>query len=646
MSEYGRQTGERVLDEIPFGIWVAKAPTGEVLYANQSFQSIMGMAAVKGAGIAAAPAAYGIFDRQGNLYPVEKLPFSRALTSGAPVMVDDLVIHRGDGRRICVRAFANPIRDDQGAVSHVVIAFVDITAEVQVVSERAEIEKRLEVAIHHAPVLLFMMDLAGVVTVADGALRKTLTPVNGEMIGRSLLDDYKDVPVVIDNVRRALAGEIVTYSVDVQNHTLDVWIGPLRDAGGVQTGAIGICTDVTETRRLQMGIMQDDRIRAMGTVAASVAHEINNPLTYVLGGLEETARKLESLSTDVETLVRFGYDAAASAATLRGITRLKEFLNPVLVGTKRIRDVTRELRTFARPDDERLLSIDLGGVVRSVLSLLRKEIEARARLVEDLAPSPPVRANEARLVQVMTNLLMNAWQALPAPDPTRHVIGVRTGSRGGEAFIEIWDSGGGVPAALREKIFEPFFTTKDIGSGTGLGLFVSRNVVNALQGQISVHDVPGGGALFRVVLPAATGEGHPAVPAPSEASAVGRTEQSRRVLIIDDDALVAKALAVRLAGDRFEVRTVLDARQGLEILLADDRLDLVYCDVMMKDFTGIDFHEALRRKAPERLSKVVFMTGGAFTAEARAFLDERVDTHVEKPFDIVADALRRVGLPA
>jgi CheY-like chemotaxis protein len=175
---------------------------------------------------------------------------------------------------------------------------------------------------------------------------------------------------------------------------------------------------------------------------------------------------------------------------------------------------------------------------------------------------------------------------------------------------------------------------------------VSRNVVNALQGQISVHDVPGGGALFRVVLPAATGEGHPAVPAPSEASAVGRTEQSRRVLIIDDDALVAKALAVRLAGDRFEVRTVLDARQGLEILLADDRLDLVYCDVMMKDFTGIDFHEALRRKAPERLSKVVFMTGGAFTAEARAFLDERVDTHVEKPFDIVADALRRVGLPA
>ncbi|HEY2899562.1 MAG TPA: ATP-binding protein [Polyangia bacterium] len=646
MNEYGRQTGERVLDEIPFGIWVAKAPTGEVLYANQSFQTIMGMASVDGADIAAAPATYGIFDRQGNLYRVENLPFSRALAVGAPVMVDDIVIHRGDGTRICVRAFANPIRDSKGAVSHVVVAFVDITAEVQVMLERAEIEKRLEVAIHHAPVLLFMMDLAGVVTVADGALRETFTPENGQMIGRSLLDDYKDVPVVIDNVLRALAGEIVTYSVDVQHHTLDVWIGPLRDAGGVQTGAIGICTDVTEARRLQTGIMQDDRMRAMGTVAASVAHEINNPLTYVLAGLEETALKLDSLSTDVETLVRFGYDAAAATATLRGLTRLKEFLNPVLVGTKRIRDVTRELRTFARPDDERLLPIEPGGVVRSVLGLLRKEIEARARLIEEFGPSPRVRANEARLVQVMTNLLMNAWQALPAPDPARHVIGVRTGSHEGDAFIEVWDSGGGVPVALREKIFEPFFTTKDIGSGTGLGLFVCRNVVNAFQGRISVHDAPGGGALFRVVLPAATGDDRAAVPAPPVAAAIERTEQSRRVLIIDDDALVAKALAVRLTGDRFDVRTVLDARQGLEILLADDRVDLVYCDVMMKDFTGIDFHEALRRKAPERLSKVVFMTGGAFTAEARAFLEERGDTHVEKPFDIVADALRRVGLPA
>ena len=116
-----------------------------------------------------------------------------------------------------------------------------------------------------------------------------------------------------------------------------------------------------------------------------------------------------------------------------------------------------------------------------------------------------------------------------------------------------------------------------------------------------------------------------------------------RILIIDDDAMVARALASRLSGDLFEVRTVLDGRQGLDIFLDDDALDLVYCDVMMNDFTGIDLYEALERQSPQRLSKVVFMTGGAFTASPH-LLGAAPRRLVQKPFDIVADARRRVGL--
>jgi CheY-like chemotaxis protein len=223
------------------------------------------------------------------------------------------------------------------------------------------------------------------------------------------------------------------------------------------------------------------------------------------------------------------------------------------------------------------------------------------------------------------------------------VIGVRSGSLDGDAVIEIWDSGPGVLPQVREKIFEPFVTTKDIGMGTGLGLFVCRNIINALQGRITVHDAPGGGALFQIILPAAAEKTFASSPAPTVQPVTERKNHRPRILIIDDDALVAGALAGRLAGDFFEVRTVLDARQGLDIVLADDGLDLVYCDVMMKDFTGIDLHKALRQKAPQRLSKVVFMTGGAFTGQAQAFIGQRRDAHVQKPFDIVADARRRVG---
>jgi CheY-like chemotaxis protein len=333
-----------------------------------------------------------------------------------------------------------------------------------------------------------------------------------------------------------------------------------------------------------------------------------------------------------------------ATTALARVGRLKRYLEPVAIGTKRIRDVTRELKTFTRPNDEQLTRINIACIARSVVSLLRKEIEARARLVEEIGESPAILANEARLVQVLTNLLMNAWQAVPTSEPSRQVIGVRTGSLNGDALIEIWDSGSGVKPQLREQIFEPFVTTKDVGSGTGLGLFVCRNIITALHGRISVHDAPGAGALFRITLPAMTETARAPVPAAATPVEMARKNSRPRVLIIDDDALVAEALASRLTGELFEVRTVLHARQGLDLLLADDCPDLAYCDVMMKDLTGIELYEALRAQAPQRLSRLVFMTGGAFTPEARAFLEQRGDAYVQKPFDIVADARRRSGL--
>jgi two-component system cell cycle sensor histidine kinase/response regulator CckA len=640
VTEYGRQTGERVLDELPVGIWVGRASTGEVLYTNAAFRTIVGAEARAGDNIAAVPAAYGLHDRAGNAYSVERLAFSRAAARGEPVVVDDLVIHRRDGSRAWLRAFANPVRDERGAVSHVVVALTDITAEVRAVVDRAEVEKHLSVAIHHAPVLFFVMNRDSVLTVADGALRPILEGGRGGMVGQSLLETYKDHPTVPGFIRRALAGETVTYSIEVRGLNLDVWLGAVRDAAGEIVGAIGVCTDVTEARRLQSRVIQDDRVRAMGTLAASVAHEINNPLTYIFGGLEEAQLELEELSNELRALKASPGADASTAASRRRIDRVRDCLTPVLEGTKRIREVTRELATFSRPNDEVLTPVDVACVLRSVLKLVRKEIEARARLVEEIESGPLVLGNEARLVQVFVNLLMNAWQALPSPEPARHIIGVRTATEAGEAIIDIWDTGPGVAPQLRQQIFEPFVTTKDVGAGTGLGLFVCRNIITSFRGRITVHDAPGGGALFRVTLPLTR-----ATDAPTAARPAGQAAPSRRprVLIIDDDPLVARALASRLVGELFEVRTALGGRQGLQIILDDVGVDLAYCDVMMSDFTGIDLHDALTLRAPERLSKVVFMTGGAFTGKAQTFVEQRGERHVQKPFDILADTRRRLG---
>jgi signal transduction histidine kinase len=641
VDEYGQQAGARVLNELPFGVWVARAPSGEGLYANEALKAMMGYPGIEGLPPRAGNGC-GFHDRQGCPTPPQALPFCRALTAGVTVVVDDLVIHRPDRSRLAVRAVANPVRDARGEISHVVVAFQDISAEARAVAERAEVERRLEVAIQHAPVLLFTLDKNGVLVARDGALTPVLEQGGHQMIGVSMLDAYKTYPVVTANVRRALAGETVNYSIEVRGLILDVWLGPMRDASGSPAGAIGVCTDVTEGRRVQSRTIQDDRIRAMGTVAASVAHEINNPLTYVLAGLDETRQELRDLAARVAAAATQGSAASLAAEVQAGIARLEENLAPVHEGTKRIREVTRELRTFTRPDDERQADVDVAAAVRSVLKLVRKEIEARARLVEELVPGAVVRANEARLVQVLTNLLINAWQAITEPNPARHVIGVRAVAVGGEAIIEIRDSGPGVPAALRDRIFEPFVTTKDIGSGSGLGLFVCRNIVTTLRGQLSVHEAPEGGALFRVALPLA--------PTRTDASAGARPSDARaaaavhrpRILIIDDDAMVAGALASRFDG-AYEVRTVLDARQGLELVLGERPFDLVYCDVMMKDFGGMEVHQALERHAPDRLPSVVFMTGGAFTPAASEFLDQRRGATVHKPFDIVADARSRLA---
>jgi CheY-like chemotaxis protein len=192
----------------------------------------------------------------------------------------------------------------------------------------------------------------------------------------------------------------------------------------------------------------------------------------------------------------------------------------------------------------------------------------------------------------------------------------------------------------RERIFEPFVTTKPIGVGTGLGLFVCRNIVRDLGGEITVGDRPGGGALFRVVLPAVDSAGRAARGSSVQPEGIGI---QGRVLIVDDDPAVARSLAACLELAGIEVEIAIGGRQALEHLLGGVHFDLTYCDLMMRGTTGMDVAEELSKKRPDLLQRIVFMTGGAFTARAAAFAGEHVDRIVEKPFDVVVDVQVRLG---
>jgi CheY-like chemotaxis protein len=247
-----------------------------------------------------------------------------------------------------------------------------------------------------------------------------------------------------------------------------------------------------------------------------------------------------------------------------------------------------------------------------------------------------VLGSEARLGQVFLNLLLNAAQAIGDGDTARNTITLRTRVEGGRVVVEVQDTGCGIPADALGRIFDPFYTTKPSGVGTGLGLSICHGIVRSLGGELSVESAPGVGSVFRVALPIPISiPTSPAVRAegtrPPRGSAVAA--QRRRVLIIDDEPTVVAALA-RTLGDQHEVVSATGGRQALAIVRDDARFDVILCDLLMPDLTGMEVHAELSRAHPGLEHRIIFMTGGAFTPGARRFLESVPNRRVEKPFDL------------
>jgi CheY-like chemotaxis protein/two-component sensor histidine kinase len=291
---------------------------------------------------------------------------------------------------------------------------------------------------------------------------------------------------------------------------------------------------------------------------------------------------------------------------------------------------------FARPDDEATGAVDIHRVIESSVRMAWNEIRHRARLVRSLGTPPLVRANEGRLGQVFLNLLLNAAQAMPDGPASSNEIRIRTGgAAGGEAFVEISDTGSGIEPAVLSRIFDPFFTTKSNTMGSGLGLAISSRIVASLGGTITVQSRPGVGSTFRVTLPPAL-EAAPARASSSKSTATGR---SGRVLIIDDDVLLGSALR-RMLTPKHEVTVLTNGREALQRLEQGTRFDVIFCDLMMPEITGMELHTEIARRTPQQAGRIVFMTGGAFTPNARDFLDSVKNQRIDKPFDVAT--IRRV----
>jgi two-component system NtrC family sensor kinase len=248
--------------------------------------------------------------------------------------------------------------------------------------------------------------------------------------------------------------------------------------------------DLTERKQIQSRLVLSDRLVAMGTLAAGVAHEINNPLTFVISNLAFLATELREMAAELPE---------------GRLTETEEVLREASMGANRVRQIVGDLKTFSRADDDVPTAVNLQNVLESALTIARAELRSRAKVVRDYEDVPPVEGSEGRFGQVFLNLLINAAQAIPPGQPDRNEIRVRLSAVQDHVMVEVKDTGTGIPMEMRARIFDPFFTTKPVGEGTGLGLFVCQGIVTRFGGEISVESEVGQGTTFRVIFPMARG---------------------------------------------------------------------------------------------------------------------------------------------
>ncbi len=545
-----------------------------------------------------------------------------ALIPAFPSAADD-VIEAGQARperypawiaapgRVAVPIRLAAVRVRRGRQSILVGGFYPIGELLDVEQQLRESEGRFDALVQRSPDGLVVVQGRRVVfanpalegLVGDAIGRETQT-----LFGPNVQDD------VADWVRRAESGETVRTMETMVVHP----DGEPRFVDGVWTriefegaaAVLGILRDATEVRRMRVQLAQADRLASLGVLAAGVAREVNNPLTYVLSNLVEIG----------EALGAEGDDAPPRAELRRWAAR-------ALDGARRIRRIAGGLTTFARVDAQEAGPVDVVGVLEDAMRLADTEIRRRAHVVARIDEVSPVRGTAGQLAQVFLNLLLNAAQAIEPGDRDANEIRVDVDEDGDEVRIGVGDTGTGIAPENLSRLFEPFFTTKPQGVGSGLGLSICQRIVESFGGRIEVSSVLGEGTTMTVILPAEE---------PAEPRLLDRLVSGRRgrLMVVDDDPAVLDSLRRLLQAGGHEVVAVGSGQAAADFLAGDDGFDLVLTDLMMDGMNGIQLYEHLDQRHPQLARRLVFVSGGAFDQDTREFLARVPNKQLSKPFEL------------
>jgi PAS domain S-box-containing protein len=417
-----------------------------------------------------------------------------------------------------------------------------------------------------------------------------------------------------ENLAAAFDGELRRFEVPFQRldggeGTGQVLLAPVREGGRIPK-VLALVRDITDQRRAQTQLQQAEKLAALGQLVSGVAHEINNPAA-IISGFAQTLL-LDKLAPEQRETVQMMYDEAT-----------------------RIGRITSNLLAFARAGSKERTLVELNEVVRRTFALRSYHLTTLNITVSlDLDDAnPKAWANGSEVQQMLLNLLINAEQALMTVSGQR-AITIRTAVAGEDGvWLQVVDTGPGIPADIQEKIFDPFFTTKPEGMGTGLGLSICYGIVHDHGGRISVHSVPGQGATFTIALPRDARTRQRITPPPLPLPAEARTPDGPlAVLLVDDEEGLRRAVVNFLKRRGMHIVAVQDGSDALRVLRREP-FDVIVSDVRMPGMSGGEFLERLRRDYPAMVNRLIFTTGDTFAADTSKLLRDSGLPSLVKPYD-------------